>query len=385
MPKQAPLADNAPPEADPILEAKNLSNDRAPVDMKTVYLGGLFILAVLAAFYVAAAIILPVILAIVLKLVLQPVMRVLEKLYVPRPVGALIIILLLAGGFFGLGTALSAPAASWAQQLPDGIAKIESRLHTFMKPLKATQNVIQNAEGLTQTAGTKPLTVAIQGSRLSDRLLTDTQSLVSGIGETILVLFFLLASGDIFLRRFIEILPRFQDKRQAVLITQQVESDISAYLATITFMNAVVGITTGGAMASCGLADPVLWGTVAFLLNYVPILGPIIGIALFTLAGLLSQGTPSLAFLPVILYIIIHLTESMVLTPMLLAKRFTLNPVLVILGVIFWFWMWGVPGAILAMPMLAIAKIICDHIPSLVPFGHFMAGANGRDRNGVAT
>jgi predicted PurR-regulated permease PerM len=346
----------------------------APANFQTIFLGGLFVLGILAACYVAAAIILPIILAIVLKLVLQPVMRILEKLHIPHACGAALIILLLFGGFFGLGTALSTPAANWAQQLPEGISKIQGRLRSYAEPIKVTQNVLQNAEGLTQPSNAKTMTVAIQGSRLSDRLLTDTQSLVSGIGETVLVLFFLLASGDIFLRRFIRILPRFQDKRQAVLITQQVESDISAYLATITLTNAFVGITTGGAMALCGIADPILWGTLAFLLNYVPIVGPITGVSLFALAGFLSKGTIFSAFLPALLYLAIHLIEGMALTPLLLAKRFTLNPVLVILGVIFWYWMWGVPGAILATPLLAVTKIICDRIQPLVPFGQFMEG-----------
>jgi len=354
-------------------EDKFFGND-APVELKTIFLGGLFVLGLLAACYVAAAIILPVILAVVLKLVLQPIMRLLEKIHVPARIGSLLMILLLFGGFFALGSALATPAAKWTQRLPEGISKIQDRMRDLIEPIKTTQTVIQNAEGLTLPASAKPVTVAIQGSRISDRLLTDTQSLVSGIGETVLVLFFLLASGDLFLRRFIEILPRFQNKRQAVLITQQVESDISAYLAIITLSNAIVGIATGSVMTFIGLPDPVLWGTMAFLLNYAPILGPIIGVSIFTVVGLLSEGTVSSAFLPAVLYLTIHVTEGIILTPTLLAKRFTLNPVLVILGVIFWFWMWGVPGAILATPMLAVTKIICDRIQPLVPFGHFIEG-----------
>ena len=130
--------------------------------------------------------------------------------------------------------------------------------------------------------------VAVQGSALSDRLLTSTRSLASGLLETVLVLFFLLVSGDTFLRRLVEILPRFKDKRQAVDISQQIERDVSAYLFTITIMNLAVGVATGAVMALCGMGDPVLWGTVAFLLNYIPILGPMTGVVVFLLAGLLS-------------------------------------------------------------------------------------------------
>jgi len=117
-----------------------------------------------------------------------------------------------------------------------------------------------------------------------------------------------------------------------------------------------------------------LWGVVAFLLNYVPILGPTIGIVTFTLAGLLTTNTLWWALLPAALYLLIHVVEGETITPILLARRFTLNRVLVILALIFWYWMWGVPGAILSVPMLAITKIICDRIRMLAAFGHFLEG-----------
>jgi predicted PurR-regulated permease PerM len=139
-------------------------------------------------------------------------------------------------------------------------------------------------------------------------------------------------------------------------------------------MNTAVGLATAGVMWLCGVGDPVLWGAVAFLLNYIPILGPMIGLLTFTLAGLLSISTLWGALLPAGLYLAIHLVEGETITPMLLARRFTLNPVLVILALIFWYWMWGVPGAILAVPMLAIAKIICDRIQKLAALGHFLEG-----------
>src|SRR6202045_5201260 len=162
----------------------------------------------------------------------------------------------------------------------------------------------------------------VQGSGWSDKLLSGTRSIASGLFTTVLVLFFLLIAGDIFLRRLVEILPRFKDKRQAVHISQQVEADISAYLATITVMNLAVGVATGIIAVVFGLGDPLLWGTVAFLLNYVPVLGPMIGMVIFVLVGLLSIETPWLAFAPAGAYLLIHVVEGEIVTPMLLAKRF---------------------------------------------------------------
>src|SRR4029453_5656855 len=209
---------------------------------------------------------------------------------------------------------------------------------------------------------------------ITGALFAGTRSVLDGLFTTVLVLYFLLVAGDIFLRRIVEILPTFSNKRQAVDISQQIQEDISAYLLTITAMNAAVGVTTAAAMYLCGLGDPLMWGATAFLLNYIPILGPLFGTGIFLLAGMLSFDTLWWAFLPPTLYLCIHLVEGETLTPILLARRFTLNPVLVILSLLMWFWMWGVPGAILAVPMLAILKIVCDRVRPLKPVGLFLGG-----------
>jgi predicted PurR-regulated permease PerM len=345
-----------------------------PSDINTVFLSGLFLLAMLAACYVASEIVLPMVLAFVISLVLQPGMRVLERVRLPRGIAAILLILVLFDTLGGLGTALSGPATSWAQKLPTGIPKLEERLSFLSRPIAAFQKFADQAQGLTLGGEPKAVPVAVQGSGVSDRLLSGTRSFASGLLETVLVLFFLLVSGDTFLRRLVEILPRFKDKRQAVDISQQIESDVSAYLFTITIMNLAVGVATGTVMAICGVGDPVLWGTVAFLLNYIPILGPMIGVVVFLLSGLLSIDSLWVAFLPAGLYLLIHLVEGETVTPMLLARRFTINPVLVILSLVFWYWMWGVPGAVLSTPMLAITKIICDRVRPLMAFGHFIEG-----------
>jgi predicted PurR-regulated permease PerM len=211
-------------------------------------------------------------------------------------------------------------------------------------------------------------------SAIAAMLFSGTTHFASGFFETILILFFLLVSGNTFLKRMVELLPSFRDKRQVVEISQQVEENISMYLVTITIMNAAVGLATGVAMWLTGLGDPVLWGVVAFLLNFVPIMGPLFGVGIFLLAGLLVIESLLMAMMPAALYLAIHVIEGEIVTPMLLARRFTLNPVLVIISLIFWFWMWGVPGAILAVPMLAITKIVCDGIRPLAAIGHFLSG-----------
>ena len=344
-----------------------------PSDPKVIFLGGLFALALLAAVYVAAEIVLPLVLAVVLKLLLQPAMRLLERWHLPRILAALLLILAVFGTIVGLGAAIASPASTWAAKLPQGIPRLQERLSFLQAPINTLQRFLQQVEDYGQPAGA-PAAVSAEGSTLMTKLFTGTRNFASGFFTTILFLFFLLVSGDTFLRRLVEILPSFSNKRQAVDISQQVESDISAYLVTITLMNAAVGIATAVVMWLTGIGDPILWGAVAFLLNFVPILGPIFGVVIFLLAGLLTNDTLWQALLPAGLYLGIHLIEGETITPMLLAKRFTLNPVLVIISLVFWFWMWGAPGAILSVPMLAITKIICDRIRPLAAFGHFLEG-----------
>jgi predicted PurR-regulated permease PerM len=191
------------------------------------------------------------------------------------------------------------------------------------------------------------------------------------------LLFFLLVSGDLFLRRLVEILPTLSDKKHVVDISHEIERNISSYLVTISLLNAVVGTLTGIATFFCGMSDPILWGVIAFLLNFIVIIGPLTGVIVLFLAGLLTFDTIWQAALPAGIYLIIHIAEGESITPMLLAKRFTLNPVLVIFSLIFWYWMWGVVGAFLAVPLLATMKIVCDRIRPLMALGHFL-GAEAR-------
>ena len=364
------MPDTVPPPIETDLEPTLAL--QGPVELRTIFLGGLLVLALLAACYAAAEIVLPIVLAFVLNAVFRPVLRGLEQIHLPRVVAALIIVLSLVSLFVVLGLLLSGPVAGWIGELPNTLPRLQERLRFLSTPIQSLERALEHIQQLAPGGTTPP--VAVQSTLLSERLLWEIRFVAAGAFTTLLVLFFVLVSGEQFLRRLVEVLPSFREKRQAVDISQQIEHDISIYLATITMMNLLVGIATGGMAWLCGLGDPLLWGTIAFLLNYVPILGPTAGFVIFLVAGLVTIDPLWAAFLPPALYLLIHVAEGETITPMLLARRFTVNPVLVVIGVIFWYWMWGVVGAVLATPVLAISKIICDRIEKLKPFGHFIGG-----------
>ena len=219
------VQDDRPPETNAALtQPVDEAEMPLPASPQSFFLGGLFVLASFAALYAASAIILPVVLAFVLMLLLRPAVRLLERVHLPKPLGALLIILLVVGTLVGLVAALSVPAATWAERLPQGIPRLETHLEVLKRPIQAVQVLIEKAEKATDTPGPKGTTVAIRRDLgISAVLFAGTRAVLDGLFTTVLVLYFLLVSGDIFLRRLVEILPRFSSKRQAVDIPSRLK------------------------------------------------------------------------------------------------------------------------------------------------------------------
>jgi predicted PurR-regulated permease PerM len=377
-----------------------------PTDVALVILTSL---AVLYTLYFAASIILPFVLALVLSLLLGPAARFLcDRLRLPRMLAALILIAALFTAIGSVGYAISVPAAGWIAKAPQSLPTLQKKLGFLRQPIDMFENGMQQMQKLMQDSGSaqtaappgfpvmsapglvppppvaeKPApaqTVTVsQGSGVGMSVLAGTRSFLGEAMTLLVVLFFLLADGDALLRRFIEILPGLPEKKRAVQIATEVEHNISGYLATITMMNLFVGIANGISIWAFGLPDPLLWGTVAFLLNYIPILGALTGMVIFFFVGMFTFTSVLWALAPSGVYLLIHIMEGETITPMLLARRFTLNPLLVIAALMFWDWLWGVAGALLAVPLLAVFKILCDNIEVLTPLGH-MLGAEPSKR-----
>lgn len=343
-----------------------------PQDMQALLLTAIFTLLVLYTLYFASEVVIPILFAFLLNLLLQPSMRFFVRLYFPRSVAALLMIFLFFGGVGALGFALSGPVAKWIAKAPSSLPHIEQRLRMFKKPIEDMRKASTQVEDMTKGPTTDVRSVTVTGPGLSSFLFSGTRTLMAGVLTTVVLLFFLLVTGDMFLRRLVEILPTLTNKKQAVDISREIERNISGYLVTVTLMNVGVGGATGIACYFCGLSDPVLWGTLAFFLNYLPIIGPLCGVGVLFLVGILTFDPLWRASLPAAIYLVIHFIEGEAVTPLLLARRFTLNPVLVIISLVFWYWMWGVAGALLAVPMLATVKIVCDRIGPLMALGHFL-------------
>jgi predicted PurR-regulated permease PerM len=370
--------------------------ERSSTSIGQVCLIILTMLAVLYTLFFAAAIILPFVLALVLALVLGPAMRLLNRrLRIPRMIAALLLIVALFSVVGAMGYALSVPASGWIAKAPQSLPALVDKLRFLERPIQLMQHGVQQLQNLMSQSGDQPDAqnaprpgpAAPQSSNVGGSLMGIGSSVLQGgrafLGEgftLMLLLFFFLASSDTLLRRFIEILPHLDEKRRAVSIVTEIENNISRYLLTITLMNALVGLFAGLAVWLLGMPDPLLFGTLAFLLNYIPIIGPVTGMVIFFFVGVFTFPSIWQAFIPAGIYLGIHVLEGETITPMLLASRFTLNPVMVISSLMFWDWLWGIPGALLSMPLLAVTKIVCDHIERLMPLGHLLGGSSAKSK-----
>ena len=343
-------------------------------DMRAVSLTGILCLLLLWMLYFAREILVPITFAFVLNLLLQPVTRTIDRLGIPKPLSALLTLLAFLALLLLVCASLAGPLSAWIARAPESLPRLESHLWAIQPALERLQNANRELEQLARSVTGSASSISLAGPGIGGFLFSSTRAVATGLGTMVIVLYFLLVSGDLFLRRLVEILPTLSDKKQLVEMSHEIERNVSSYLSTVTLINAGVGLATGAAAYLAGLPDPLLWSVIAFLLNYVLILGPLTNIAILLVAGLMSFDSLWRAVIPALAYLAIHIVEGEGFTPMIVARRFTLNPVLIVLSLIFWFWMWGIAGALLAVPLLAIFKMVCDRVAPLAGLGHFLGG-----------
>ena len=346
-----------------------------PVDIRSVALTGIFVLLLFYTLYFARPFVLPVVLALLLNFLLSPAVRGLKRLRIPESIGAMIVLLAVVSTIGYGAYRLSGPASEWLDKAPQGMREVEREIRDIQRPVQDVQRAAEEVEEqVGRLAGRdRSREVAVQdGGGLTGAILDRTTAFVGGVLVVIVLLYFLLASGDMFLRKLVRVLPRFEEKKRAIEIARKTERHVSTYLVTLTLINVGLGIVVAIAMKLTGMPNPVLWGVLAAVLNFVPYLGPIVTVGILSLVSLLTFDDLGRAVIPPAVYFAVNFFEGSFVTPSLLGRRLTLNPVVVFIGLIFWGWMWGIAGALLAVPILATFKIFCDHIDPLAPIGEFL-------------
>lgn len=373
-----PLAAPDPLATAPVSHSDALSSElpaaggAAPITVKTLPVQiVLVVLGAMAFLYFARPVVLPVFLACIAAMTLKPLIRGLSCCHIPPPVSAAVVICLLVAaigiGFFQLGR----PALAWMNEAPQHMTELRQRFQKLFPRVAsfnlaaAAVNDLGATEAEKKAEQKKAPLVEVKETRGTSSILNWTGTFLAGVGETLVLLYLLLASGDLFLQKLVHVMPTLRDKKRAVEISHEIQQNISNYLLTVSLINLGLGILVSAGLYFMDVPNAAMWGMLVAVLNFVPYFGPVVGVMLLAIVGLLTFDTLGRGLLPPAFYLLLHLLEANLITPVLLGRRFTLNPVVLFVSLIFWTWLWGVPGALLSVPILVTVKVICDRIPTL--------------------
>ena len=301
-------------------------------------------------------------------------MRVLERVGLPTPVGAAIIVLIFVGILVGAAVALAGPTQRWIDQAPHQLTAAQGKLRTVRRSLTrlshAAQQVQQAASPEEPGAAAAPPTAPATPG-LASRIFGQTTAFIFGLVEVLLLLYLLLAVGNLFLRKLLRVVSR-AEKATARTIVEEIKSVIERYVVVTVAINLVQGTLVGLVLWLIGMPNPVLWGVATFFLEAVPFLGATVMIAALSLVAFTTFDNLGRILLVPGVYLAITTLQNNVVSPVAYGRRLKLNPVAVLIAVMFWWFLWGVPGAFLAVPMVAAARVIADHTEGLTTLGEFL-------------
>jgi predicted PurR-regulated permease PerM len=343
-----------------------------PFGVQSISLTGLFILAVFYTIYFMRSILLPLVLALLISFLLRPIVRKLAQLKVPLSLGAAFILIAFLALIAYAITALAGPTMGWLQKAPAGLMELQYKL---LPVKKSVAQVTQATGEIEKLASTNPesKTVEVKRHPITEIFFMRTPEFIASSVLSAILLYFLLVYDQAFIAKLVKLLPTLSDKKTAVAIAHDIELQVSRYLFTITVINACLGLAVGTAVGLLGLRNPVMWGVMVSLLNFVPYLGALTGIICMTIGALLSFDSLGYALIFPAVYLAFGTLEGSFITPWIMGRSLTLNPVIILLSLTFWGWMWGIVGIILAVPILAAFKIFCAHIKPMEPLAEFLS------------
>ena len=358
-PTDAPRTPAAPPA--PVQPASaQPARPRAPPALNV-----LATLAVLFALWAAQDLLLPILLAMFFALVGNPILRMLQRLRIPRPVGAVAVLSSGLAIAFLLGNLMAEPAAELMHQLPRQMREVAPKLREAIRPVREAK---KGAESIARVAGGEDVTAAAKVIRTetSDpyRALTTTPRMLASVLAVVLLTLFFMIYGSRLQRHALALLPDETRQRATVALLQSIERELSRYALTISLINAGLGMVFAGVLALLGVALPeaLMWGALAMLLNFVPFIGPLVGMGTMLVLGVVHFDVTPAALLPAGVYLTLHALESQLVTPIVLGRSMALSPLVLILGLMVFGWLWGAIGLLLAVPLLVCAKLVLQRV-----------------------
>ncbi|MGF1550377.1 MAG: AI-2E family transporter [Sphingomonadaceae bacterium] len=304
---------------------------------------------------------LPVTAALVLAIALVPLLEWLERRGMPSAMAALLCVgLLLAAANIAVAS-IVLPAINWFRLLPDRIGRIRETLEPLLELYANLETFIDETLAQLESAPASDMIVAVEPPNSMLGLIASSAPFaVIQMFFAVLLIFFFLAGWTRMRKRTITTRASFDGAMTTARAIQQVVDATSTYLGTITMINISAGLVVALALWLIGMPTPLMWGGIVAVLNYIPYLGPIVSVVLLGLGGLMAFADPWYALLPALAFIAIHLVEANFITPALVGRRLTINPLFILIALSFWGWVWGTTGALLAVPLLIILKTVLD-------------------------
>ncbi|QDV40357.1 AI-2 transport protein TqsA [Stieleria neptunia] len=330
--------------------------------------------------YIGRNLFMPIAVALFAYLTVRPMIKACSRLGIPTAVSATGTMLTLGLAVAAAMYLLSGPAREMLQEVPRSMGEVKHKLAFIFDHLEtvndATEDISKTAEEENLSAEEKPVPVQIKPTAW-----TTTSPLIAGTGNAMsfisiagVLLYFLMAAGDTLIRNLMSALPTFSSKRRFIEAMESVQDALSSYLGWVTAINACLGIAIGTAMWLLGMPSPVLWGVAAMMLNFVPIVGAMVGIVLVFFVALVNHDHASYAFLVAGTYAVLTSLEGQIITPSILGRSMKLSSVLVFLSIVFWGWMWGMMGVFLAVPILIALTMISQSLETMSPVSALLGG-----------
>jgi predicted PurR-regulated permease PerM len=357
-----------------------------PTTLRLVVIAGngIFILSAVAAISLARDFLIPIVLAFFIALTFRPSVRSLARRGIPAWVsttGFAVSFSTVAGL---AAYAFSRPIAAWIADAPaiqkQFVEKVRGLRHSLDGLVSLSANLQEAAESVAQPATQE---VVVRDTGLSTVVMVLANYPLYGLamlGAALVLAIFFMASGDLFYEKLIRVLPNLSDKKTALRIVYDVEHEVSNYLLSLAAINVGVGILVAVAFQLLGMPTPWVWGLLALILNFIPYLGPIAGVALSGMVAIVVFDTLTYAILVPAAYVTIVGLETQIMSPAIMSRRLQINAVAILLSLAFWAWAWGIAGIVLAVPLLVTLRVFCSHLPSLWGLGEFLTQSNDENQ-----
>ena len=370
---------NAPEFASPATPAVRLTYQSVP----RWAVVGIFLLLLVAGISYARLFLMPVVLAFLLALVFSPVRRFFQRRRIPPAFSAVVTVVALMA-LLGAGVVvLAEPVRGWIGDAPRIGRQVEDKLRNLLGSAKAA---VEAGKHVTEMASggkdNNVQEVVVREPGILASFASVAPAVIAQAVFTLVLLLFLLSSGDMFYEKIVHVMPTLKDKRRAIRIAYDIERKLSRYLFTVTFINAALGIAIGTAMWLLGVPNPLLFGVIGFIFNFVPYLGSVAGVTIAAIVGVITFDHIGHALLPAAAYLALTAIEGQFVTPYFVGRRLEVNTVVIFLAIAFWAWLWSVMGMLVAVPLLVALRALCEHVPQLEQVGNFLSvrGGESADR-----